>query len=100
MLSVANWEEVTLMPGFCMIEAAVSPVQDSLIALPDKAQVMQAHGCVLNMGAPARLGTDPGFGRDDHVIFARWAGAHFDTSDRRELTLVRHQDVYAVLEVG
>lgn len=80
------------MPGFCVIEPSPPPEISSVLIVPEKAQVQQTWGTVVNAGVNAE------FDAGDRVIFNRWAGAHFEMEDRSDLVLVKHQDVLAVIE--
>lgn len=97
-LKLQDWENsVELMPGFCVIEPHKPPEQQGSIILPDKAQDDQSWGRVVLMGEPKVPGHDPGFEVNDWVIYSRWAGAAFETDDRKDLTLMRQEDILAVI---
>ncbi len=98
-LAITDWEKAELMPGFCMIQVTPSPDRQGSIILPDRAQVMQTHGVIVNAGQSRIPGAQLDIENGDHVIYSRWAGAQFDAANRQELTMMRHDDLLCVIEV-
>jgi co-chaperonin GroES (HSP10) len=84
-----------LMPGFCVIEPLDLPeTTKGGIILSDRVERRNMVGLVKNVAEKDH----PGFEINDWVVFARWAGCHYETQENTNLVLMKNEDIYAVWE--
>jgi co-chaperonin GroES (HSP10) len=91
MLEASDWDNVKLLPGFCLIEPK-SYASSSSIILPDAAQRTQGYGYVVTAN-----GQGLGFDEGDWVVYDRCRANDLLTDDKIDLSIVRHEDVMCVL---
>ena len=96
-----------LRPGYCLIEPQAHEEQsEGGIYYPGSCTTRtkwhdDSWGRVLAVGEPKRTKSgvpiDPGFETGDWVIFCRWNGMHFESSDGRIVVLACQEDVEAII---
>jgi len=82
-----------LRPGFCLIRP-IDQEFSSVLVKPDKVDVRQGYGRVLNVASPM---PKPGFEEGDYVIYDRVRGAEIETKEE-DLSYVKIEHVLCVVE--
>jgi len=90
-----DWEDVRLRPGLCLIRPVEPPKRDGAIIIPDTVgewNYQEPFGLVLKAGEPVH-GQELGFTDGDWVVYERGYSLQFETDDRVDLDLIRHEHV-------